>query len=337
MTLRAACLAPLLLWLVACRTPPAKPLEGPTSWFRGTAELPREETPPGLLLAFLGDQGLGEDSRAVLELVKAEGAAAVVHLGDFDYKDDPEAWEAQLDAALGPQFPYFAVAGNHDERKFLGKGGYQERIARRLERLGVPWRGEPGLNFAIRWRGVLLVCAAPDVLQLDPEEAGAFLTQELAHDDSPWRFCAWHKNQSSMQTGNKGNEAGWWVYEAARRGGAVVATGHEHAYSRTHLLQSCERQEIAATGSPLLLAKDDPATPADEGRTFVVVSGLGGHSVREQKRGGPWWASVWTKDKGGKPGALFAQLGHQGDPKLARFYFKDVSGKLVDEFLVRAP
>jgi len=77
-----------------------------------------------LTIAFLGDQGLGGDAEAVLQLIHDEGADAVIHAGDFDYQDDPAAWEAQIDAFLGPDFPYFASMGNHDERKFFDPGGY---------------------------------------------------------------------------------------------------------------------------------------------------------------------------------------------------------------------
>ena len=45
-------------------------------------------------MAFFGDQGRGANARAVLELVKREGASMVLHLGDFDYDDDPAAFDA---------------------------------------------------------------------------------------------------------------------------------------------------------------------------------------------------------------------------------------------------
>ena len=44
---------------------------------------------PELRVAFIGDQGLGPNAIAVLELIKDEGAQMVLHQGDFEYKDDP--------------------------------------------------------------------------------------------------------------------------------------------------------------------------------------------------------------------------------------------------------
>lgn len=72
-------------------------------------------TPVNFKIAFFGDQGVGSNSRAVLNLIKSEGAHALLHLGDFDYNDDPAAWEAQINSVLGANFPYFACIGNHDE------------------------------------------------------------------------------------------------------------------------------------------------------------------------------------------------------------------------------
>ena len=42
-----------------------------------------EVTPVNFKIAFIGDQGLNPNSVAVLNLIKAEGAQAVMHQGDF--------------------------------------------------------------------------------------------------------------------------------------------------------------------------------------------------------------------------------------------------------------
>ena len=56
-------------------------------------------TPANFKIAFIGDQQLGADPVAVLNLIKSEGASAVVHSGDFDYNDNPSA---RLTAAPAP-------------------------------------------------------------------------------------------------------------------------------------------------------------------------------------------------------------------------------------------
>ena len=84
------------------------------------------------------------------------------------------------------------------------------------------------------------------------------------------------------------------------------------------------------------LQADDRSTPADEGRSFVFVSGLTGRGIRDQDRGGSWWASIYTSDQGARYGALFGEFNYNGDATLARFYFKNVNGQLIDEFFVRS-
>ncbi len=293
-----------------------------------------ELPPPEFTIAFLGDQGLGGDAETVLRLIRDEGADAVLHLGDFDYHDDPAAWDAQIDAILGPDFPYFASAGNHDEAVYYEPGGYQDVIAARMDRLGIPWEGDLGVQSSFRYGGVFFVLTAPGSFGDGDEVYAPYVRDALAADGSLWSISGWHKNMRQMQVGGKDDETGWGVYEESRRGGAIIATAHEHSYSRTHLLADVEQQVIAGTGDLLALAADDPATPEDEGRSFVFVSGLGGESIRNQERDGPWWASIYTSNQGARSGALFGVFHHQGDPQLARFYFKDVAGEIVDEFLV---
>ena len=92
-------------------------------------------TVPNLLVAFIGDQGANGNSDSVLNLIKSEGAAAVVHNGDFDYADDPSAWNHRIDAILGANYPYFAVVGNHDAARWNGSTGYASYINARHARV----------------------------------------------------------------------------------------------------------------------------------------------------------------------------------------------------------
>jgi len=295
-----------------------------------------EVPPPEFKIAFIGDQGLSPSAQAVLQLIRDEGADAVVHAGDFDYQYDPAAWDAQIDAILGADFPYFASSGNHDKGAFLGPGGYQERLEARLDRLGITWEGDLGVQSSLSYGGIRIILTAPKDFGAGDGFHNLYIRDRLAEDASIWRISAWHRNMRLMQVGGKGDDTGWGVYEESRRGGAIVATAHEHSYSRTHLLAHCATQSVASTSDTLVLAADAPGTPADEGRSFVFVSGLGGRSIRSQELDGPWWASIHTSTQGANHGALFGVFHHQGDPRLARFYFKDLDGVVADEFLVES-
>ncbi len=295
------------------------------------AAVPAIDIPEGRVkLAFIGDQGLdsrlwGNGPRAVLKLIQDEGAQAVLHQGDFDYDDDPAAWVRQIDDVLGPDFPYFVSVGNHDVERWDGPGGYRERMEQRATRLGFTWTGELGESAELHFRGIHLLFGAPGTLDRPDGFYTDFFTRGLAADTSTWRVCSWHKNQELMQVGGKTDETGWGVYEACRAGGAIIATGHEHSYSRTHLLSSMEHQTVASLSDTLRITK---------GETFAFVSGLGGRGIRDQKLAGDWWASIHTTTQEAALGALFGvfDIGGRGD--LAFFYFKDVDGNIVDAFWV---
>ncbi|MCI0695695.1 discoidin domain-containing protein [candidate division KSB1 bacterium] len=290
-----------------------------------------QTTPINFKIAFIGDQGSGREARAVLNLIKNEGAAAVVHSGDFDYHDNPQAWDNLITSILGANFPYFASIGNHDDSNFYGPGGYQFFMAERMNRLGITWNGDLGVQSSFKYNGIFFVLTAPDVTGSGHD---IYIREVLAADSSVWSISSWHKNMRLMQVGSKSNETGWEVYEESRKGGAIIATAHEHSYSRTHLLSSCQSQTVASFSDTLILTKDNVATPQDEGRSFVFVSGLGGNSIRAQKLSGNWWASIYTSTQGANHGALFGTFNANGVPNRAEFYFKDINGVVPDSFVV---
>src|SRR5437867_9192420 len=184
----------------------------------------QSDVPVDFKIAFIGDQGLGPNAQAVLTLIRDEGASAVLHSGDFDYTDSPAAWDDQINAVLAANFPYFASAGNHDASAFRGPGGYQEFLAARMNRLGIPWRGDLGVQSSLTYRGVFIVMTAPGIFGAGDGLYDLFVAGELAADTSAWRISSWHEDMQLMQVGEKSDETGWGVYEQSRRGGAIIAT-----------------------------------------------------------------------------------------------------------------
>ncbi|MCB0194953.1 MAG: metallophosphoesterase [Anaerolineae bacterium] len=295
--------------------------------------------PPDFTVAFIGDQGLGANAKAVLDLIQSEGAAMVLHQGDFDYVDNPDAWDQQINDSLGATFPYFASVGNHDLAQWTG---YQQKLQARLD--GIPEAscgGDLGVNSACHYQGLFFILSGVGTLGSDHE---TYLREQLAADDSLWTICSWHKNQHAMQVGSKPDEVGWEAYEACREAGAIIATGHEHSYSRTRTLSHIESQTIDAT------CDDDPNTPdadvcVSAGRTFVFVSGIAGIGIRNQDRCLPAttpygcageWAKIYASDQGAQYGALFITFHVDGDPKKARAYFKNIDGEVIDSFTITA-
>lgn len=310
---------------------------------------------PNLLVAFLGDQGNAGGADSVLNLVKSENAAAVVHNGDFDYENNPTAWNTRIDSILGSNYPYFAVVGNHDAANWDGPNGYASYINARMARVPeMQCQGEAGVKATCRFRGLPLVQSCVGTSELsghgdcskDSAEQRSYLHDALANAASPWAVCLWHKNQNDMQLGTKSDEVGWGAYQECMRAGAFIITGHEHSYSRTLTLTDVGN---AASGHGKM--GDYDALNLAAGKTLVFVSGLGGKSVRDYDASShnddTWWAAQYAANRWmksgivqsgtGALGALFIRFNVDGDPKLARGYFKDVNGRVADEFTIRVP
>ena len=287
-------------------------------------------TPPNFKVAFIGDQGLGLKSQQVLQLIKQEGAQAVIHLGDFDYYNQPQAWETQINQVLGKNFPYFAVIGNHDLPKWPE---YQQLLKDRMARIGLTWQGELGEQSNIVYQGLQIVMLGVGTIG-DFDAHNQYLAQQLQQSKAIWRIAAWHKNQQAMQAGGKIDETGWPVYETARLNGAIIATGHEHSYSRSYLLSNMQQQTIDNKENTLKLSK---------GKSFVFVSGLGGIEERIQRQSAPHWAKIYAKtclalDPACQPnatsGALFATFNVDKQANKANFYFKNINQEVIDQFTV---
>src|SRR5437667_5259227 len=94
-----------------------------------------------------------------------------------------------------------------------------------------------------------------------------------------------------------GDEVGLAMYEACRKGGAIIATAHLHYYARTKTLIDITNQTV------------DPNCNLPQqvcvamGKTFLFISGLGGFGMSGQSRCLPAtppygckgeWASIYT-------------------------------------------
>jgi predicted phosphodiesterase len=307
---------------------------------------PLSSTQRGLRVAFLGDQGLGDTAKAVLQLVAREKADALVHLGDFAYDEAaPAGWDAQVDGILGHDFPYFAAIGNHDVGSWPGPGGFAELLSARLARIpDARCSGEYGVNALCSFRGLDFVLSGVGTYGSGHE---AFLEASLAQSNAAFRLCIWHKNQHDMQTGAKTDEVGWQAYRICAHHAAIVITGHEHTYARSKTLAAIGDRSSGhgALGEPdqLLLAAD---------RTVVFVAGLGGESARprtEDHLGDSWWASSYAQNyqlqngqlTGSAPdilfGALFIDFNVDDDPYRATGYFKTTDDQVQDRFTIQVP
>jgi len=312
----------------------------------GDADAGTPAAPPaGFKVAFIGDSGIGPNAEAVLQLIADESADMVMHVGDFGYspETDPQTaidWDAQITSVLGADYPYFGAIGNHDVATW---STYQQLLEDRLALVsGASCSGEYGVEAICTYEGLYFLLSGVGTHATTPADDPDHLTwmeNALASDSSIWSLCAWHKNQTAMQVGGKPNEVGWGAYETCRDGDAIIATAHEHSYSRTKTLIDMVDQ----TKNPLWPDADE--VMVGNGNTFAFVSGLGGQSIRHQKRCLPAtppygcngeWASIYTNNQGATDGALFIEFHVDGDPYKAHGYFKNVDDIVVDDFTIWA-
>ena len=281
-------------------------------------------TAPNLKVAFIGDTGEGTDFQNVLNLIKAEGAEVVFHQGDFSYTSSATTWANRINTTI-PNVIYLGSDGNHDDWAMYAPF-FQQQITKRQSELTVTGTVASG-NYAVVYKGL-------KVANIQENGYVTFAKDQLTAADNIWKVCAWHKNQQAMQVGSKTDERGWQLYEDCRAAGALIMTGHEHSYERTKTLSNMTMQTIdPACSSPTQLC-------VAPGKTFVVVSGLGGTGIRNQDRCltgcNNIWAKIYTSDQGAQFGALFMIFNYQGNPNKAHGYFKNTNGQIVDEFDVTA-
>ena len=298
-------------------------------------------TDEGFRVAFIGDQGIHQPAIDVLNLIKDEGADMVLHQGDLDYEDNPDAWDDMVSNVLGDDFPYFVSMGYHDQTKW---DEYQEKIHDRLKKNPeIKCVGDLGVKSSCVYKDLFFVLVAPGVGTDELHgtvffpEYESFVEEQLKNDDHIWQICSWSYNMNALQIGEKLDKTGWGVYETCKNHGAIIATAHEHSYHRTKTLIDIENQIVDPEWSYPDRLK------VSEGSTFVFVSGIGGHSIRDQDRCLPYvypygcneeWASIYTLDQGANFGSLFCTFNAGGQPHKAYCYFKNIDGIIIDEFTI---
>ena len=276
----------------------------------------------GVKIAFIGDTGAGSNFQNVLNLIKREGAELTIVAGDTSYsssKDDN--WDSMVQSTLGSSDPAIVAAGNHDydDSNFSDVRSFGE--ARLNRATNVACTGSYAEKMTCQYKNVHIVLSAIGASGSRSSHESYIANSLNDAPEGSWRICAWHKNQRDMQVGGKSDEVGWTAYETCRQQGAIISTGHEHSYSRTHLLSDMSEKTIASTASTFTVT---------EGRTFAFVSGLGGIGIRDQERGGDWWSKIYTSTQGARYGAMFGTFYEDR----ADFYFKNIDGQVIDQFTV---
>ena len=291
-----------------------------------SAAVSSQSTADEFKVAFIGDQGVSATARDVLELIRDEGTDLLLIQGDLGYEDNAaDTWVENINSILGDDFPVLLVAGNHENFEWPAYLQWQkDRLARTPE---VRCEGDIGVKSYCTYKDLGVVLVSPNIIEVEgingDDNYEQYITDSFNTDDSTWRICSWHKNMRDMQVGGKGDATGWGVYQNCLAQGAIVVNGHEHSYSRTHLMSDFENLQVIHTDSNMNIGPDS---------SIAIVSGLGGREVRPQLHGGDWFASVYTETQGANHASLFCDF----NGAQANCYLKDVAGLVPDQFTLNS-
>eukprot|EP01102_Stenamoeba_stenopodia_P020047 TRINITY_DN7695_c0_g1_i1.p1 TRINITY_DN7695_c0_g1~~TRINITY_DN7695_c0_g1_i1.p1 ORF type:complete len:442 (-),score=84.62 TRINITY_DN7695_c0_g1_i1:71-1396(-) len=314
-------------------------------------------------IAFVGD--VGPNAIATWELVKNEDPYALFLQGDFDYAQDIYIWKKEL-SVLSASFPFIEVVGNHDvEGSVTSVLAYHQHATDRIlnvsDAIDNACEGYPGFLTACNIKGVVVLQMAIGTACEGQFAYEKWLDDTLTRYDShPFKVCAWHKERTLLQVGDKRDEVPLSVFEICRKHGAIVMLGHEHSYERTHTLKDFNTMEVGdiryGKNYPPATASDSvkanylnntveliTVSGGDDGQTVVVLNGLGGKDVRkENMRLGvnPWWSTIYTSNQNATYAVVFCDFGSTGpwnskfDSNSAYCYLKNINGKIVDQFVI---
>ena len=303
----------------------------------GTSFIPSEntlvsptESSEEIRIAFLGDQGGSNfisNDIAVLNLVKDENVDLVLHQGDLGFEhDDPDEWDKRISDILGTDFLYLVSEGHHDQPSW---SKYQEKLYDRVEKNSdVTCNGNLGVKSSCIYKDMLFILIAPGEYTADSDYS-SFVETELNDNNSFWRICSMHNELGAMEQEAKINETGNESFESCRKGGAIIATGHQHLYSRTGNIiefSNSEDQKIDPEWN------DPNKLQVTTGSTFTFISGTSGSPIINQVY--DKWPVNYSATQNATYGALFCIFNAGGEPNKAYCYFKNIDHQIIDEFTI---
>lgn len=277
-----------------------------------SVEIPEVSELQEVKIAFFGDQGVSEDSKEVLNMIKEENVDLIMLLGDFDYEDNPKKFKEMYESVYRDDYPLLSVIGNHDILKWSEYKDWMSKI--NIDNLNC--NGDYGVASVCNFGPVSFVISAIGTL---PGEHTEFLEDVLPRVDNSWKICVWHKNHNGYQAGGKKTEVDLDTYQLCADNDAIIITGHEHSYSRTHGMSDIRNFVVGDNDSPYDMFEN----------SLVVVSGLGGKSVRDTHDDlKDIWGSIYSNDQGAVAGSLICTFRKQD----ADCEFINTDREVIDEF-----
>lgn len=305
-------------------------------------DIPHAEPQPlksDLKVAFIADTGLNSYTKMLWKKLVDQGHDMIIHPGDFAYRFRKGRQFVKTVSSIIPQeIPYITTTGDHDLFEF---SKYQEGFVERdLKTPGLSCEGSWGTASVCTYEGIVVLSAGLAFREFDFD---LFLHQQLKkYEKWPWKICSWHRNAEHLQVGSKSDGISPRFYEICRKYGAVIITGHQHTYSRTHPMKSFADPSIDDKLKNNYFYDDSDPNHAFiyPGQSVVIVTGLAGTSARpwiERNMKNRFWASVVAKQNMITGGALSCTFNPGGvDEGLSFCQYEDLEGVLHDQFTLRS-
>lgn len=293
-------------------------------------------------LAVVGDTGMNDDTKKVLQLVKESNAQALLLLGDLNYKvikEDPEEGEVlysssdkasdyfeMLDSVFAEDFPIIPVIGDHDVDVWLEE--YGPKFEARLKKQDDYFESETegvGVRSYFPYNGIDIIQIATGFNKFGTQESNTdYIWQNTSN-----RICLtmWHNNRWAFNAEDVADRASLEVFEEARRQGCLILNGHHHSYSRTFVFKDMIEPENNAVD------KTNPYTIKD-GQTMAIVAGTGGRGLFEIDQPNIDMQDYWPFTYNENFGALFLNFTKTGDrlDNKVSAEFININNEIIDEF-----
>lgn len=236
-----------------------------------------------------GDFGVTSETNAVLAGMGSAGADFALALGDLSYQGNgsENSWCDLVKGHVGDDYPFELIVGNHDDGSSDGDiSAYVNCLPDRIGNIV----GTYGIEYYFDYGDLarfINIAPAIDNYGFDYGEGSAHYQwvadaiDDAREDGLSWIFLNMHKN--CMNPGGKSCEIGADIINLAiEKNVDFVLQGHEHAYHRSKQLAhgpDCEEIVADAQARTECIGGEGNDLVAGDG-TIIVVTGLGGHSIR---------------------------------------------------------
>ena len=241
------------------------------------------------IFATVGDISDSPEAYKVLNKLSRTNTEFTITLGDLGYvgNGNEKIWCDSVKDILGANYPFLALAGNHDDGT---KDGDITEYVKCLPPNFDGVFGEYGIEYYFDYKNVArFIQISPNINNygFDYSEGSEHLNWVIgainrARDSGiQWVVLGMHKN--CINPGTKSCEIGEDLFNAAIENGVdLILQGHEHAYFRSSQLSlggDCEKI-LKDTFSASCVSNTDGEFIKGKG-TVLVISGAGGRSLRD--------------------------------------------------------